>query len=363
MRSSVVQDWDLRTRPDSPRAAANGSLPAPREMVGESRHIDHLRRLTTQVAPKKAPLLIHGESGTGKEVLARQVYAHSARAGQPFVAINCAAIPESLVESEMFGHERGAFSGAVALRRGCFEEADGGTLFLDEVTEIRPHVQAKLLRVLQESEIRRVGGTRTHAVDVRIIAATSRDPHQAMRDGVLREDLYYRLATVELFIPPLRERKDDLRPLARFFLARHGAQNGSALRDVGDEALRLLNGYGWPGNVRELENVMARATVLAAPDEGDRVLPHHLPPAIQGLAAPWRPGAPAPAEHDAARAPADLGEDLRAALAQVRRSYVHEALRRANGNKAEAARLLGVSRRGFYNLLGGDESRPRPALV
>jgi len=330
-------------------------------MVGESGSIAHLRRLTTQVAPKKAALLIHGESGTGKEVLARQVYAHSTRSDQPFVAINCAAIPESLVESEMFGHERGAFSGAVSLRRGCFEEADGGTLFLDEVTEIRPHVQAKLLRVLQESEIRRVGGTRTHPVDVRIIAATSRDPQQAMRDGVLREDLYYRLATVELFIPPLRARKEDLRPLARFFLARHAVQNGSVLRDVGDEALRLLQGYEWPGNVRELENVMARATVLAAPEEGDRVLLQHLPPALRGPAGPSHPAGAA--EADGAGSRTGLGVELRAALAQVRHIYVHEALRRANGNKAEAARLLGVSRRGFYNLLGGVDKPDGQALL
>ena len=327
-------------------------------MVGESGSIANLRSLATQIAPKKAALLIHGESGTGKEVLARHVYANSGRADQPFVAVNCAAIPETLVESEMFGHERGAFSGAVSQRRGCFEEADGGTLFLDEVTEIRPHVQAKLLRVLQESEIRRVGGSRTHHVDVRIIAATSRDPQQAMREGALREDLYYRLATVELFVPPLRARKEDLRPLARFFLAKHAGQNGSTLRDVDDEALRLLQGYEWPGNVRELENVMARATVLASPDEGDRVLFHHLPASLQdGWRRPAEPDAPPAAEGgDDAPPVDDLALDLRAAVAELRRGYAGEALRRADGNKAEAARLLGVSRRGFYNLLNDIEA-------
>jgi transcriptional regulator with PAS, ATPase and Fis domain len=323
-------------------------------MVGESGSIAHLRRLAVQIAPKKAALLIHGESGTGKEVLARHVYANSGRADQPFVAVNCAAIPETLVESEMFGHERGAFSGAVSQRRGCFEEADGGTLFLDEVTEIRPHVQAKLLRALQESEIRRVGGTRTHHVDVRVIAATSRDPQQAMREGTLREDLYYRLSTVELFVPPLRARKEDLRPLARFFLAKHAGQNGSTLRDVDDETLHLLQGYEWPGNVRELENVMARATVLAHPEDGEHVLLHHLPSALHG----GRPGpaAPGEAEEGDAHPRAGLALDLNAALARVRRLYVNEALRRANGNKAEAARLLGVSRRGFYNLLNGADA-------
>jgi transcriptional regulator with PAS, ATPase and Fis domain len=325
-------------------------------MVGESGSIAQLRRLAVQVAPKKATLLIHGESGTGKEVLARHVYAHSARADRQFVAINCAAIPESLVESELFGHERGAFSGAVSMRRGCFEEADGGTLFLDEVTEIRPHVQAKLLRVLQEGEIRRVGATRTQQVDVRIIAATSRDPQAALRDGVLRDDLYYRLATVELFIPPLRARKEDLRPLARHFLAKHAVQNGSALHDVDCDVLRLLHAYAWPGNVRELENVMARATVLAAPDDGDRVLFHHLPAPLQdGWSRPSRSDGPPAADED--HAPSrDLALDLRAAVAQLRRGYAEEALRRANGNKAQAARLLGVSRRGFYNLLSDTDT-------
>ncbi|HEX2079987.1 MAG TPA: sigma-54 dependent transcriptional regulator [Longimicrobium sp.] len=341
-------------RPERHRHGAGGSPARRREMVGESGSIAELRRLAGKVGPKMATLLIHGESGTGKEVLARYIYDRSLHREGPFIAINCAAIPESLVESELFGHERGAFTGAVTSRRGCFEEANGGTLFLDEVTEISLQAQAKLLRVLQEGEIRRVGGTSTQPVNVRIIAATSRDPREAVGEGILREDLYYRLATVELFIPPLRERTDDVRSLVRFFLDKHAAQNGSVLIDVGDEALGMLQGYSWPGNVRELENAVARATVLAGPEDGERVLAHHLPPTLQGgPGLPSCPSAPPAGEDEAAAPDGSLGGELRAAQSQLRRTYADEALRRCSGNKAGAARLLGVSRRGFYNLLEG----------
>lgn len=322
------------------RRSGGGRAAGRWELVGESRTIRALRELARQVALSDTAVLIGGETGTGKEVVARLIHEHSPRASRPFVAINCAALPESLVESELFGHEKGAFTGAFSSHRGCFEEAHTGTVFLDEVTEIRPHVQVKLLRVLQEKEIRRVGGNRPVRVDVRIVAASNRELQAALADGSLREDFYYRLNVVEMHLPPLRERREDIAALCRHFLRRHAAS--SPLRDVGASALHLLELHDWPGNVRELENAVARAAALALPDDGELILPRHLPARIRGDASD-RPGD-------------DATLDLRAALSRVKRIYVEEALRRTDGNKAEAARLLGISRRGFYNALEGSDA-------
>ncbi|HLL48696.1 MAG TPA: sigma 54-interacting transcriptional regulator, partial [Longimicrobiaceae bacterium] len=324
----------------------------PSELVGVSRALVRLRKLALTVAPKTATLLLNGESGTGKEVLAHFIHSHSDRASRPFVAINCAAIPEALIESELFGHEKGAFTGASSSRTGCFVEAHTGVLFLDEVTEIRPHVQAKLLRVLQEREVRRVGGSRSQKVDVRVVAATSRDLQVCLRDGTLRPDLYYRLSVVELHIPPLRERPDDLLPLSEFFLKKHAGPNASRLRTISDDVLEIFHAYGWPGNVRELENVVARATVLAPMEDGAALLPRHLPARVRhGGSEPDRYEAAAPGPDPSPSCPDGLELDFRAAVVNLKRQLAEQALRRANGNKAEAARLMGISRRGFYKFL------------
>ena len=309
------------------------------ELIGNSRAMQGLRRLGLRVAPRDATVFINGESGTGKEMFARFIHAHSRRADRPFVALNCAALPENLVESELFGHERGAFTGAVSARTGCFEAAHGGTLFLDEITEVGPAVQAKLLRALQEREIQRVGSSETRPVDVRIVVASSRNLAKALADGVLREDLYYRLNVVELNLPPLRKRKEDVALLCSHFLKKHGRSEDSPLRHLSLPALELLEAYDWPGNVRELENVIGRAIAIAAPDCGDTLHPADLPPAIRrdyGILDGESP---------------ERVLDLSAAILRVKRLLSAEALRAAKGNKMEAARLLGVSRRGFYNLL------------
>jgi transcriptional regulator with PAS, ATPase and Fis domain len=296
-----------------------------------------LRAVALRVAPTDATVLLSGGSGTGKEVLARLIHAHSRRARGPFVGVNCAALPDGLVEAELFGHEKGAFTGAGAARMGCFEAASGGTLLLDEVTEMGLHVQAKLLRALQEREIRRVGSTAARRIDVRIIAATSRDLREAVKSGVLREDLYYRLRMIELNLPPLSERAGDLPALCTHLLERCRERFGTTLNYVSLEALRLLEAYHWPGNVRELENVLGRASVLAL---DDTLRAADLPPEIQGEAHGDEP---------------DTDDDepyaLQPAMLRVKRRMTMQALRAANGNKREAARLLGISRRGLYNLL------------
>ncbi len=277
-----------------------------------------LRQLAGRVAHSDATVLITGESGTGKEVLARFLHAHSPRAEGPFVAVNCAAIPETMLEATLFGHEKGAYTGAGAAREGKFEQADGGTLLLDEVTEMEIGLQAKLLRVLQEREVERLGGRRAIPLDVRVVATTNRDPLAAVAEGRLRQDLYYRLNVFPLQVPPLRERPDDIEPLARAFIERHG---GSPPPELTPEAVARLRRHHWPGNVRELENVIQRALILAG--EG-RIRPEHL--LIEGD--PPETAAPL-LEDDLRRREA---ERIRAALA-------------AGGTRAEAARRLGISPR------------------
>jgi transcriptional regulator with PAS, ATPase and Fis domain len=288
------------------------------------------------VAPTGTTVLITGETGTGKEVAARRIHAGSERAARPFVAVNCAALPENLIESELFGYERGAFTGAAASRAGYFEEANGGTLFLDEVADLPLPLQPKLLRALQEREVRRLGATRTVPVDVRVVAATNCDLAQAVRDGRFRPDLYYRLRVIELHLPALRDRKEDIPPLCEHFISRYAPSIRLPLRHVSPAAVEAMDSYSWPGNVRELENVIERALVLARLDEGDELLPRHLPDEVRG-------------ESPSGGDPADL--DLPGAVRRVRGHYLAEALRLTGGNKLEAARLLGISRRGLYDLL------------
>ena len=286
------------------------------EIVGENRRLREVVDTADRVADKDVPVLITGESGTGKELVARRIHRRSKRVKKPFVAINCAALPETLAESELFGHERGAFTGAERQRAGRFEEATGGTLFLDEVGDLSAPVQAKLLRALEEHVIRRVGGTRDVPVDVRVIAATNRD----LGDGSFRSDLYFRVAVVRLEIPPLRERADDIAGVAQHLLVTLARKHGVAVPPLMRETLDVLRAHRWPGNVRELRNVLERALVLRG---SEPVRPSDL--ALE-------PAAPA----------------IPAARDEVEKERVIEALRQTHGNRENAARLLGVSVRTLY---------------
>ena len=301
-------------------------------IVAESPAMKEVVRLLHKVAPAKTTVLITGESGTGKELIARALHDLSPRAESPFVAVNCGAIPEQLIESELFGHAKGAFTGAVAAKRGLFEEADGGTLLLDEVGDLPLHLQVSLLRVLQEGECRRVGDARAIRVDVRVLAATHQDLSQLVAAGTFREDLFYRLNVVGLRLPPLRERCEEIEPLARRFLARHAARLGIAEKPLSPAALHLLLGWRWPGNVRELENALERALVLS---EGPEIEPEALPEEMRASAAPSGPP-PAPVEGDLSvkRAQRVLEADL-----------IRRALERTNGNRTRAAELLELSPR------------------
>jgi two-component system response regulator AtoC len=301
-------------------------------IVAESAAMKEVVRLLHKVAPAKTTVLISGESGTGKELIARALHDLSPRAERPFVAVNCGAIPEQLIESELFGHAKGAFTGAVAAKRGLFEEADGGTLLLDEVGDLPLQLQVSLLRVLQEGEVRRVGDARTIRVDVRVLAATHQDLSQAVAAGTFREDLFYRLNVVGLRLPPLRERSEEIELLARRFLARHAARLGLQEKPLSDAALRLLVAWRWPGNARELENALERALVLS---EGAEIEPEALPDELRASAAPSGPP-PAPGADDLSvkRAQRALEADL-----------IRRALERTNGNRTRAAELLELSPR------------------
>jgi two-component system response regulator HydG len=284
-------------------------------------------------------VLLLGESGTGKELLARALHEHSPRMGRPFVVVNCAALPESILEAELFGHERGAFTGAVARKEGRIERAHGGTLFLDEVGELSPPVQAKLLRVLQEGELERVGGTETLSVDFRLVSATNRDLAAAVRDGTFREDLYYRLNVIEIRPPPLRERPEDILLLAEHFLRIHARKNGKPIGGLTDEARAALSRYRWPGNVRELENVMERAVVLTREPVIDlRALPAPLLSADRGAPEIERHGG---------KVVIPLGTKLE----EVERVLIHETLKETGGDKSLAAQLLGIAARTIYRKL------------
>jgi DNA-binding NtrC family response regulator len=297
-------------------------------LVGRHPEMVRVYQLITQIAPTPTTVLITGESGTGKELIARAIHHKSERAAQPFVAVNLAAIPETLIESELFGHEKGAFTGAHARRLGRFELAQGGTVFLDEIGSLRLDLQAKLLRVLQEREIERVGGQRTVPVDVRVLAATNINLKAAVRGRTFREDLYYRLNVVPIHVPPLRDRRDDIPYLVEHFVRKAARDCNRDVRSVSAGALEVLSRYDWPGNVRELENVMHRAVVLAS----SPVL--HLPDVPLDVAMPEM----------GARLTEDDGVPLREACDRFERQYVLRVLERVQWNVSRAARLLGVHR-------------------
>lgn len=266
-----------------PRGKGKAESAVSRTFIAESPAMQEIAETIRQVADSRATVLITGESGTGKEVAARMIHTFSARNENPFVAISCAALPETLLESELFGHEKGAFTGADQAKPGRFELADSGTLFLDEIGDIPLPTQIKMLRVLQEREFERLGATKPTKVDVRLVTATNRDLQAAVDEGTFRLDLLYRLQVVEIHLPPLRERQADILPLCEHFLAKYSAENARHLATVSAEALAALQAYNWPGNIRELENTMERATVMAGPDETEVVL-RHLPPKMRAAA-------------------------------------------------------------------------------
>lgn len=292
-------------------------------IIGTSPEMQRLFKTIDQVAPSRATVLISGESGTGKELIAAAIHQHSSRANGPFVKLHCAALAESLLESELFGHERGAFTGADRRREGRFEQANHGTLFLDEIGEITPAVQVKLLRVLQEREFERVGSNQTIQTDVRLIAATNRDLKEMVRQGTFREDLYYRLNVVNLHIPPLRERASDVAALCQFFMQRFAQENEKPVQRISEAALARLVHYSWPGNVRELENVIERAVVLAT---GDRIEAEHLPPELT----------PMPSEPAGPQIPGW-------SLADIERYAILKTLEAQGGSTSRAAEVLGIS--------------------
>lgn len=297
-------------------------------LVGSSPAMQQLFESIRQVAPEKATVLIAGETGTGKELVARAIHAGSPRSNGLFVAVNCAAIPHEMLESELFGHEKGAFTGAIKERIGKFELADGGTLFLDEITEMPMALQAKLLRALQENIIERVGGNRSIAVDIRVVAATNRDPREAIKDGKLREDLYYRLNVFRIDLPALKARKSDIPKLAQHFLAKRRV-------DISPEAIDALTRYDWPGNVRELENVLERAAIISG---NQTVLPKHLPTEMVSHA-PARVSEASAAVNSLALPPA---------IETLERQLITEALAATQGNKSKAAKLLEISERSLW---------------
>ncbi len=298
-----------------------------------------------RVAAKPVNVLIRGETGTGKELIARALYQHSDRASAPFVVINCAAIPETLLESELFGHERGAFTGAENRRIGRFEQAHGGTIFLDEIGDMTPGTQVRLLRVLQDSSFQRLGGKETITVDVRVIAATNRDLEMAMQQKHFREDLFYRLNVVVIALPPLRERKEDIPELTKYFLYKYGKEFGCPNPAIDPDALALLQGHNWPGNVRELENAMRKALLLA---RGFTITVEHVRSVFAARTSPLRSGDASLHDYVAELlAGAQRGEaiDVHARLLDaVEREVFSQAIQLAQGNQAKAARWLGVSR-------------------
>jgi two-component system, NtrC family, response regulator AtoC len=355
------------------------------EVVGVSRKMTELMKFVHKVAASEAAtILIQGESGTGKDLVAKAIHYQSSRKEKPFVAINCSAIPETLMEAELFGHEKGAFTDAKAMKKGLFEVADGGTLFLDEIGELSPLLQAKLLRVLEDQVVRRVGGLRDIQANVRVIAASNRDLERAVREGHFRQDLYYRLAIISIFLPALRERKEDVLPLVEFFLTHYNRKFRKSVQGLSEETRRLLLSYDWPGNVRELKNALERAMIL---EDGALLKPDDLPFSVasgRGLAV----GAEMPAGKSVASvtggvadnrgAPAHSGAPVTAtkpipplsipeggtSLEEIEHALVQLALQQSHGNQIRAAKLLDISRDALrykmkkFGLLHSEEEEP-----
>jgi Nif-specific regulatory protein len=327
LRERILEE-QFRLKAESPaqESRGGGRISPESPIIGTGSSMRQVFEMISSVAPSDASVLITGESGTGKELVAAEVHRLSRRSGQALINVNCAALPESIIESELFGHEKGAFTGASAQRKGRFELAHRGTIFLDEIGELSPQIQAKLLRVLQERELERVGGTSTIKVDVRLIAATNRNLDEEVKAGRFREDLFYRLNVFPLLIPPLRERKGDIVLLADHFTEKYAEKNGKLIKRISGPAIDLLTGYSWPGNVRELENCIERAVILSQ----DMVIhSYNLPPSLQSPTS----------------TSTEPTTTLDAALSRMEKELIIEALKIADGNMSSAARQLGVTER------------------
>ncbi len=332
MKLVVKKELNVRRLQDENRdlREALGKRYEFKNIVARSAKMQEVLAVVERVAPTNSTVLLGGESGAGKDMIARAIHQHSRRASGPFVKINCAAIPENLLESELFGYEKGAFTGAITSKPGKFELADRGSIFLDEIGDVPPSIQVKLLRVLQEREFERLGGTKTLKVDVRLVAATNRDLRVALEQGTFREDLYYRLNVVPINIPPLREHKEDIPDLVEVFLDRFGHGAGKNVSSITPAAMKVLMEFHWPGNVRELENIVERAVALSSEDVID----------VADIRLDLSPSLPRPpaGESEAPFPPAGV------TLEQFEDEIIRESLRRAGGNKSQAARLLGLSR-------------------
>jgi DNA-binding NtrC family response regulator len=304
------------------------------KLVGKGKAIQEVYRLIEVAAPTPGRVLILGESGTGKELVAQSIHALSPRSKGPFVAVNSSAIPETLLESEIFGHEKGAFTGALDRKIGCFEMADQGTIFLDEVAEMSPSMQAKFLRILEDGTLRRVGGREEIRVDVRVLAATNKDPMKAIQEGTLREDLYYRLAVCTINLPPLRDRKDDIPLLVQAFIEEFNPKYDRKVKAVDEAALQILMGYSWPGNVRELRNAMERAIMTS---ESDLITPKHLAPLLTS--------------HKDVERSESVSFSLGTTVEEAERELILWTLKSTNNNKTRAAEILGISLKTLHNKL------------
>ncbi|MGB8297187.1 MAG: sigma-54 dependent transcriptional regulator [Polyangia bacterium] len=332
LRQTVARALERRRLSAEAVAAPKTGAAQVAEIEGKSPRMLEVYKLVARVAPTTATVLVVGESGTGKELVARAIHTRSPRAGKAFVPVNCTALSESLLESELFGHARGAFTGAVSAKRGLFEMANDGTLFLDEIGDMGPKMQAQLLRVLQDGEVRPVGGTESIRVDVRLVCATNRDLEADVKTGRFREDLYFRINVVTVRMPPLRERAGDIPILVRHFLAKIARRESRSEASVSPEALEVLCRHSWPGNVRELENAIERAVAVA---KGNVVLPSDLPVEVYG-------GSPAQ--------PAEIFDD-RPTLSELEKRYIALILAECGGNKKKAAERLGIDRRTLYRAL------------
>jgi two-component system, NtrC family, response regulator AtoC len=345
---NALDAGELRTEVESLRGEVRRRA-GYHEVIGVSRKITELMKFVYKVAASEATtILVQGESGTGKDLVAKAIHYRSNRSEHPFVAINCSAIPETLMEAELFGHEKGAFTDAKAMKKGLFEVADRGTLFLDEIGELSPLLQAKLLRVLEDQVIRRVGGIRDIQVEVRVIAASNRDLEREVREGRFRQDLYYRLAIISIFLPSLRERKEDVLPLVDFFLAHYNKKFRKSVQGISEDTRRLLLNYDWPGNVRELKNALERAMIL---EEGNLLKPDDLPFSVaSGRSGPVLADKSAPApletplEPGKRRLPPLSIPEGGTSLEDIEHALVELALHQSHGNQIKAAKLLNISR-------------------
>jgi len=326
---STLQDENIRLRHELKKKFH------PTNIVGESKRMFEVYETIELVSKSKATILLRGESGTGKELIAHAIHYHSDRADKPFIKVSCAALPESLLESELFGHEKGAFTGALATKAGRFEMADGGTLFLDEIGDLSASTQVKLLRVLQEREFERVGGTITIRVDIRLIVATNKDLEKEVREGRFREDLYYRLNVVSIFLPPLRDRREDIPILVNHFLEQASKQNKKKVKYISDEAMEILMNYAWPGNVRELENAIERAVVLC---KRETLTPDLFP-------IPQDERGPGLIRFNPQAGPDSLPSALPEAVGRLEKRMIESALEKSGGNQRRAAKFLGLTPR------------------